>query len=81
MKIQKMRKVIFVVVVVVLLVILGVFLWRFYNPDVGLVMFDEFKIQQTADSKIISHPKTGFSLSIPSDWETKMGVLGKALYL
>lgn len=69
MKIGKMGKLIFFVVVIGLLIVLGVFLWRFYNPDIGLVYFDEFKIQQTANAKIISHSKTGFSVSIPSDWE------------
>ena len=79
MKIRKIGKVVFFVVVVVLLVILGVFLWRFYNPDIGLVMFDEFKVQQTADAKIISHAKTGFSMSVPSDWEVLDAGIGFSL--
>jgi len=66
---MKIGKIIFFVVIIVLLIILGVFLWRHYNPDVGLVMFDEFEVKQTDDAKIISHPDTGFSVSIPPDWE------------
>ena len=67
---MKIKKLVFFVVIIVLLIILGVFLWKSNKaPDIGLVRFEEFEIEQTPEGKIIRHQDSGLEVTIPSDWE------------
>ena len=71
---MKIKKLVFFVVIIVLLIILGVFLWKSNKaPDIGLVRFEEFEIEQTPEGKIIRHQDTGLEVTIPTDWRVVDG--------
>ncbi len=76
------KKIVFWVILIILLAVLGVFIWKTWGetPEIetGMVKFEEFEVKETSEGKLISHPETGFEVTIPADWEVVDG--GNSVY-
>ena len=75
---NSVKKIIFFVVVLAVIVGAGFFLWNMYNgdADLGIVFLEDFEITESDQNKIISHKNSGFSMTIPADWEVEGGATG-----
>lgn len=66
-----LKKNLVLIVVIVIFAAGGLIAWNIKKEqDVGWVMYDEFKIEETASGKVISHKHTKFEITIPQDWQT-----------
>ena len=68
------KKILFYIILVIILVAMGWYLWNLYNGDVEVsnldyVPFADFEIASGNNGKVISHKSSGFSMTVPGDWE------------